>query len=176
VSARVAPCSQTPFLAVRHGLEIVDADDCQTWRESFAPGSFLARATPAPVTLRHDGPTIGHVTLVTDFREWHLADMLVEAEDELLDRVKIGTPVSIDARSVKRDDDSDLRIRRHSLVRLDAVAVLGRGEVPYYEHAKITGVRELGARPVDRAVDEGEFVETGGAMIRRYFETTITVR
>jgi len=49
--------------------------------------------------------------------------------------VRIGTAVSIDARSVRRDDD-DLRIRRHTLVRLDAVAILGAGEVPYYEHAK----------------------------------------
>jgi len=80
VSARIAPCSETPFLAVRHGLEIVDSDDCQVWRESFAPAAFLAAPTPAPVTLQHDSPTIGRVTVVTAFREWHVADMVIEAD------------------------------------------------------------------------------------------------
>jgi len=117
------------------------------WRESFAPGAFLAASEPVPVTLQHDGPTIGHVTVVTACREWHLADMLIEAHDGRLDRVRVRTPVSIDARSVRRDDDDDLRIRRHTLVRLDAVAILGAGEVPWFQHAKIVGVRELPVRP-----------------------------
>src|SRR5437879_8478945 len=53
VSARIAPCSETPFLAVRHACEVVERDG--TWRESLAPAAFLAAPEPVPVTLRHDG-------------------------------------------------------------------------------------------------------------------------
>jgi hypothetical protein len=42
-----------------------------------------------------------------------------------------GTPVSIDARSVRRDDVALTHVRRHTLARLDAVALLARGEVPW---------------------------------------------
>ncbi len=80
VSARIAPCSQTERLAVRHALEIVGHDDCEVWRESFALGAFLAAMRPAPVVLSHDGPTIGTVSIVGPFREWHVADMLIEAD------------------------------------------------------------------------------------------------
>jgi|tagenome__1003787_1003787.scaffolds.fasta_scaffold20900887_1 hypothetical protein len=172
VSARIAPCSETPFLAVRHALEIVDPDDCQVWRESFASGAFLAAPKPVPVVLSHDGLTIGTVSIVVPFREWHVADMLIEAEDDQLDRVRPGTAVSIDARSVKRTDDADLRIRRHSLIRLDAVAILGAGEVPYYEHAKITAVREL---PAPRMA-EGEVVCKRGVIRRAAIGRVLAVR
>src|SRR5207249_377761 len=82
------------------------------WSETAPGGSHLRparswrRRSPCRSRCGTTAPTIGRVTVVTPFREWHLPDMLIEAEDDQLDRVRVGTPVSIDARSVKRDDDA----------------------------------------------------------------------
>jgi hypothetical protein len=144
VDARIAPCSETEALAVRHACDV--AMEGAVWRESFAPGAFIVGGAGAKVTARHDGPTIGHVALVVDHGGWHVADLVLDLEDDLPDLIQPGRPVSIDARSIRRDDDEDLHIRRHTLVQLQAVALLADGERPWYPEAKIISVRQLPAR------------------------------
>jgi len=101
-----------------------------------------------------------------------VADMVVEVEDDQSDLIHVGRAVSIAARSVRRDDDIDLHIRRHILVRLDGIAIADEGERPVYPEAKITEVRELPARTADAV----EYVDTHGAMIRRPCGVVLGVR
>jgi hypothetical protein len=70
--------------------------------------------------------------------------MHVEGHDDQLDRVRVGTPVSIDARSIRCDDTALTHVRRHTLARLDAVAILDRHERPWYADARIVSVHALG--------------------------------
>jgi hypothetical protein len=144
VSAKIAPCSASPLHARRDACKVVERDG--TWRESFAEGVFIARATPAPVTLRHDGPSIGYVFTVAAHGGWHLAELVLEVDDVQRELIRPGRAVSIDARSIRRDDDLDLHLRRHRLATLDAVAVLADGERPWYVGAEIVSVREAPAR------------------------------
>jgi hypothetical protein len=80
VSARIAPHSETDALAVRHACDV--ADDGHVWRESYAPGAFIAAPTPAPVVLRHDGPSIGYEFSVTPHGAWFEAELAIECDDE----------------------------------------------------------------------------------------------
>jgi hypothetical protein len=149
VAARIAPCSESALLAVRHACEVVEPDGI--WRESFAPGSFLARSTPAPVTLSHDGETVGFVFSVISHAGWHLADLVLEVNAAQRELVRVGQAVSIDARSVRRDDNELSQTRRHRLATLDSVAILRDGERPWYDGARIVGVREQPEREPARS-------------------------
>jgi hypothetical protein len=82
---------------------------------------------------------------VTAYRGWHVADLVIEVDDVQCELIRPGRAVSIDARSIRRDDDHDLHIRRHRLAVLDAVAVLANGERPWYVGAEIVSVREAPA-------------------------------
>jgi hypothetical protein len=77
-----------------------------------------------------------------------VADVAVVPAEEEVQRelIRPGRAVSIDARSIRRDDDLDLHIRRHRLATLDAVAVLADGERPWYAGSEIVAVREPAAR------------------------------
>jgi hypothetical protein len=124
----------------------------------------------APVTLRHDGPSIGFVFGVTAHRGWHIADLVLEVDDEQRELIRPGRAVSIDARSIRRDDDLDLHFRRHRLATLDAVAVLADGERPWYAGAEIVAVREPAARI------KGEIIETRGVIRRERIGQVLGVR
>jgi hypothetical protein len=168
VSAKIAPCSATWQRAVRDACEVVERDG--VWRESFAEGAFIARATPAPVVLRHDGPSVGYVFTVTPHHGWHVTELVLEVDDKQRELIRPGRAVSIDARSIRRDDDLDLHIRRHRLATLDAVAVLADHERPWYPGAEIVSVREAPART------KGEIIETRGVIRRERIGQVLGVR
>jgi hypothetical protein len=170
VEARFAPCSETEFLAVRHGVEVVEADG--NWRESFAADAWLAAGQGARVQLGHDGLDVGAVVCVVQRDGWHVADFVVEAGDpDVLRHVHVGRAVSIDARSVRRDDDDFVRIRRHRLAQLKAIAILNPGQHPGYEGAEITRIREV----AQATTVEGE-VLTGDGVLSRDCGVVLGVR
>lgn len=145
VSCRFAPYSETPRLAVRHGLDCVELDT--TWTDSFAPGAWLAGGKGATVQLDHDTEPVGSVVVVAARGRWWVADLVVETDDpEVLARIKPGTGVSLGARSLGRDEDMLVRTRRHTLAQLEHIAILKRGQIPVYQGAKITSVTEAKAR------------------------------
>jgi hypothetical protein len=146
VEVRFAPSSENELLAVGHALPIVDHDDGETWHESFATNAWLAGGRGARITHGHDGPTVGHVVVAVARGLWHIADAVIESDDPLILRhVRTGRPVSLDARSIKRDDNELTHVRRHRLAQLQAIAIVNDGEVPVYADAGITSVRELAA-------------------------------
>jgi hypothetical protein len=92
---------------------------------------------------------------------------LIESIDEhALRHVETGRPVSIDARSVRRDDNELTHVRRNTLARLDAIAILedDGGEVPIDRDAKIERVRELSAHPRGADVPSAAPPVTGGTI------------
>ena len=153
---------ESEFLAVRHGVEVVETDG--NWRESFAADAWLAGGQGARVHLGHDGLDLGGVVRIVQRDGWHVADIVVEAADpKVLRHVCLGRPVSIDARSIRRDADDFIRIRRHRLAQLQAIAILNPGQHPGYAGAKITRVT---VAPKSAMELEAEVVHTRG-MIRR---------
>lgn len=101
---------------------------------------------------------------------------MIEHDDpNVLRHVCNGRPVSIDARSIKRDDNELIHVRRHRLVQLQAIAILDPGEVPVYDGAKITRVRPLPARtaaPVG-ALDLGGYVLREGDEVIDHVRGTV---
>jgi hypothetical protein len=88
---------------------------------------------------------------------------VLEVDAEQRELIRPGRAVSIDARSIRRDDDLDLHLRRRRLATLDAVAVLADGEVLWYLGAEIVTVREAPARSVSaQALDP----DLGGVVLR----------
>jgi hypothetical protein len=156
--------SETELLAVRHALPVVDRDDGQTWHESFGLGAWLAGGQGRTGQARARRSRRRLRACVTAHREWHIADVVIEDDNPLpLRYVRAGQPVSIDARSVKRTDNDDLRIRRHRLVQRQSIAILGSGELPVYTDAKIARIRELAVRAHEL---EGEVITTNGTLRR----------
>jgi hypothetical protein len=146
VDAQVAPCSQTELDAVRHAREIADLD--RFWLESFSPDAFLNAGRGARVEIGgHDGVPVGEIFQVVAGRDgWHHAELDLEVDETQADLIHVGVPVSIDARSLQRDDDHLVGTRRHRLVKLDALAIGLAGAHPGYEGATIVAVRKLGSR------------------------------
>jgi hypothetical protein len=173
VSARIAPHSETDRLGARHALPIVDPNDGREWHETFAGSAWIATTSPAPVVLRHDGPCIGFVFSVTPCGAWHEAALVLEVDDEQRDLIHPGRAVSIDARSIRRDDDALARVRRHTLAQLQAVAVLVDGERPVYDGARIVSVREAPARTSEGQASQ---VVIGGERLVRHFGKVLAVR
>lgn len=171
VDATIAPCSETWRDAVRCAEDVVDS--IGTWRESFAPLCWLARGNGAPVLADHDGAPIGSVFQIIDHGGWHIAEVIIESDDEkLLERVRVGQAVSIDAYSTDIDHDIDLRLRRHIVTRLNHLAILRDRDIPGYAGAKILAVRELPARTTAK----GEVIATRGIIRREGIGQVIGVR
>jgi hypothetical protein len=147
IECKFAPYSATPLLSVRHSGEVVERDG--NWYESFAPDCWLARGKGAQIQFGHNSPVIGWVSVVTGCRDgWWRADGVIDCDDAVvLKRIRVGTPVSVGFDPIHHDDDLHLRLRRHDLAELRHIAVLRRGEIPAFAGAKITAVRELGAKP-----------------------------
>jgi hypothetical protein len=106
---RFAPCSQSPFLAVRHGIETRYGNNL--YRESFAAGCWAASEQPATFRLSHDGEDVGRVVAVVDHGAWHHASVVIEdgpLYERARERVVVGAAVSLDGRSFKPDQDDDL--------------------------------------------------------------------
>jgi hypothetical protein len=135
--ARVAPASSTLRESVSNAVSVVDVD--RSWSETFAEDAWIADAAPPPVMLRHDDEDtiVGHVVsrpVVSD--GWHVASFQLDPGRPLasvaFDRLRHGAPVSIGARSLRRDDNHLSGVRRHLLARFEHVAIVGPGEVPGY--------------------------------------------
>lgn len=142
VSCRFAPCSETPFLAVRHATDVAEVDGI--WRESYAPDCWLAGRHNPEVQFGHDSDAIGLVVVITSHEGWHHADMTIDTDDPAaLERIKVGAPVSLGARTIRRDDDVHLHIRRHTLAQLQHIAIARHGEIAKISGAKITSVRRM---------------------------------
>lgn len=175
VSARIAPVADDNRTAVRNAIPIVDSDGI--WWESYASDSFLALdpAKPPAVRDRHDGRQIGYVSTIAAGKQWVEADLIVDEDaGELLE---VGAAVSIDARSIRRDDHQDARTRRHRLVQLTDVCLVAPGEVAGLPGAKITAIRPLQSslRSEDLTPSGEEIIHGGGTLVRT-FATKITVR
>ena len=98
---------------------------------------------PVPFRLSHDGETVGHVIAMTAFKEWHYADVAIEdgpLQKLALERVKPGAHVSLGARSLSRYENKDLCIVRHTVCRLDEIALVGDGEIAGHIGAMVTRV------------------------------------
>jgi hypothetical protein len=145
VDAAIAPLSETWRDSVRNAAD-VEAPDGH-WRESFAPCCFVRHGAGAEVQLGHDGQVVGHVTIVVRGRDVHVAEMIIEGDEQQLARVRVGQGVSIDAYSHTAERDRVAGTKRHELVTLHHVAIAADHETPYYPQAKILSVRKLGAAP-----------------------------
>jgi len=154
VSCRFAPYSETPRLAARHGLPVVERD--ATWHESFGPGAWLAGGRDAQIQIGHGTTPVGSVVVVTARDRWWEADCVVESDDpKILERIRVGTPISVGFDPVTSSDDQRTHVRQHRLARLKHLAVLRRGEIPAYLGAKITSVTEAKARKVATTIHSG---------------------
>jgi hypothetical protein len=106
------------------------------------------------VQLGHDGEQVGTVTLLLARGVWVYAEALIECDDEQAERIRVGQPVSLDATSIRRDDDAALGLRRHEIVRLDALALIdGERERPAYPGAKVVSINELRERRAKAIAD-----------------------
>ncbi len=139
--AKIAPCSEFQRDAVRSACDV--ADSVGTWRESLAPRCWVRKGKGAQVQLDHDGQVVGEVEFVIDHGGWHIAQCVAEGDEAMLERIRPGQPVSIDAHSEEMDNDFHLFIRRHHIVRLNHLAILRDRDVPGYKDAKIISVRPL---------------------------------
>jgi hypothetical protein len=141
---KFAPCSQTPDRIVWDGLETLW--DGRLYKESWAPNAWLKRETLPTFKLSHDGDDVGEVVIVIAHNEWHIADCILEDRPIVRELVTPGARVSLEARSLKRYEDSDLRLVRHTIADLQHIALVKKGEIPGYLGAVVTSVRELKTR------------------------------
>jgi hypothetical protein len=142
---KFAPCSQTPLLAVRHGLETIWNGGL--YRESFSPDCWLARATPATVQLSHDDEVVGEISAVVASGQWHHATLVLDDRPLVRERFRRGARISVGCRSIHREQDDDLRIVRHTLAALDHIAPVLDGQVAGHIGAVVTRVWEAPALP-----------------------------
>jgi hypothetical protein len=143
VSCRFAPFGETPALAARHGQTVVERDG--VWHESFASHCWRGGGRGAPVSTGHGrGHTaIGEVVVCVARDGWWMMDAVVESDDaKILERIRVGQPVSVGFDDLDTDDDYRTHVRRHLRADLKHIAVLARGQVPGYRGAAITSVVE----------------------------------
>jgi hypothetical protein len=142
-------------------------------------------STPATFQLSHDGPTVGHIVHVTASGRWFYAGFVVDTEDEELqalarERVRRGVRVSPGFRSLRRDQDDDLRHVRHELATLEEISLVDPGAVAGYIGAVVTDVHEVKAEPkAQRSAllpDEEIIHPPNSGSLRRFFKTDIVVR
>jgi hypothetical protein len=150
ISMRFAPYGETPRLAARHGLAIADADS--VWHESFGPRCWRGGGRGAQIGTAHDGTQIGEVVVIAARDRWYEADCVVETDDpKILERIRVGQPVSVGFDDLDVDDDFRTNVRRFLSADLKHIAILARGEVPAYAGARITSVVEAKLKPAATA-------------------------
>jgi hypothetical protein len=148
---RLWPCSETERLLVRHGLETIWRG--KLYRESYAPGCWLTPSEPVPFRLTHDGETIGQVKAIAASGQWHHAAFMVDdPTPEVRERVKVGARVSLGAQSLRRYEDTEPNVVRHTLVRLEEIALVDDGEIAGFIGARITDLREVKPEPKPAAL------------------------
>lgn len=150
VEMRFAACSERGRI-VRNGIDTW-REDGRIYRESFAPAAFVRGGRAPTFRLHHDGPDVGEVRVIVNHGRWFIADALVEDTPAVREAVKVGAKVSLQARSLKRHEDHDLRLSHHELARLEHIALVAPGQrAGYLDGATaITAVREFpDSKPVD---------------------------
>jgi hypothetical protein len=154
--AKIAPCSQTWRQSVRHGLRTLHEGSLYT--ESFAPDCWLKRSTPVPFRLGNDGETIGEISVIVPMKEWFHASVAVydgPLAEVAREKVRPGAKVSIGFRELVRDQDRELLILRHTLARMDELALLDERDIPGHIGATITRVYEPRTKPAARTARNG---------------------
>jgi hypothetical protein len=100
------------------------------------------------VQYGHNSTVIGSVDVVAAGRDgWWYADATIDTghltdDAVVLERIRVGAPISVGFDPIHSDDDLHLRLRRHDLAQLRHIAVLRRGEIPAFAGAKIIAVTE----------------------------------
>ncbi len=155
VSMRFAPCSHG-VLHARTALPVVEAE--AVWYESFAPYVWRDRGQGCEIQDGHHGTPIGSTIVVSGCSDdWFHADCQVESDDpKVLERIRVGAPVSVGFDPISSDDDYHLRLRRHRDARLDHIAILKPGEIPAFAGARITAVTEAKAKARTAALTDAQ--------------------
>lgn len=99
---------------------------------------------------------MGFISGVAERDGWHEATFVLNTDkplwDVARDLLRVGTPVSIGAKSLLRDESlADLGlatpVRRHTTAVLQEVSILSPGVMPGYKGAKIIRITERGTAP-----------------------------
>jgi hypothetical protein len=178
---RISVCSETERLLVRHGLESIWRG--RLYRESYSPSCWLDPAAPVPFRLAHDGETIGHVTALAASGQWHHALFVVDdPTPEVRERVKVGARVSLGAQSLRRYENTDPNVVRHTLVRLEEIALVDDDAVAGFIGARIDSLHEVKPQPksavrtADAPLESGEVIIPSGGALRRNCGTILGIR
>jgi hypothetical protein len=174
---RFAACSQTQDRIVWDGAQTLYTGERgrKLYRESFAPNCWLRDPdNPPTVQLSHDGETVGQVGVVIAHNEWHIATLILEDLPIVRERFKVGAKVSVGCHSLKRHEDSDLRLVRHTVARLDHIALVNPGEIQGHIGATITNVRDA-PKPTRREPADQPAIHDGELLVRD-FGSIIRVR
>ena len=96
---------------------------------------------------------MGFVSDVAERDGWHEATFVLNMDKPLADvareLLRVGTPVSLGAKSVRRDESlADLGlaipVKRHTIAFLEEVSILSPGFVPGFKGAKVIRITERG--------------------------------
>jgi hypothetical protein len=161
--AKIAPCSDSDRLAVRHSCQTLYKH--QLYRESFSPDCWMTAGRPVPLRIDHDGETIGEIGVIASYGAWHHAALVVEDMPLAREKVRPGAKLSIGFRSVRREENIDLRIVRHTLVFLDEIALIGEHDVAGHIGAVVTRVYEPKPRTAGSVVVDGVTLKPGEELI-----------
>ena len=159
-TARIAPTSQTAIDAIHAGAAIVD-ERGERVTESFASGALIWPTKPVPVLIDHDERfPVGFVTNFAERDGWHEATLVLNMDKPLADVaqeiLRVGTPISLGAKSLLRDESlADLGlaipVKRHLAAVLEEVSILSPGVVPAYRGAKVIRLGNEGRRATECA-------------------------
>ncbi len=151
--ARIAPVSSTAMDAIHDGATILD-DRGKRVTESFASGGLIWPTKACPVLIDHeDRFPVGFISGVAERDGWIEATFVIDMDkplaDVALDLLRVGTPTSLGARSVLRDESlADLGlatpVTRHTTAILEEISILSPGVEPAYKGAKVIRITERG--------------------------------
>ena len=189
--ARIAPVSLTSTDAIHAGQILID-ESGQRVNESFAAGGLIWPTKPCPVLIDHDEKF--PVGFVSDFAErdgWNEATFVLNMDKPLADVaqeiLRVGTPVSLGAKSLRRDESlADLGlatpVKRHTIAFLQEVSILSPESRPAFKGAQVIRIEERGtaldrmrerereranAKPAARPEPAGEVFYGAGTHVRR---------
>lgn len=146
VECQLAPHADSDRLTVRNGFDLADVD--AVYREAYATRCWLNSGAGVPVEFGHHGKQIGEVVIVAACGAWHRASLVIDTEDpEVLERIRPGVGVSLDAWLLRSDTNPLSRTRWHKLAKLNAVAITRKGDRARVPDAKIVRVTESRTAP-----------------------------
>ncbi len=161
-TARIAPASSTAVDAIHDGATTL-MERGERFTESIAAGGLIWPTKACAVLIDHDERfPVGFVSEVAERDGWHEATWVLDTEKPLADvardLLRFGTPVSIGAKSLLRDESlADLGLATPVIRHTTAVARRGldpqprsRARLQGREGDQDHGARD-GARPNARA-------------------------